>query len=502
MKTSLALTIFLAVSSTATAQFSKTGEDTITYGVGNEYNPSLCRNNSYNAYEWLLFERQTEDSSYIVGKKFWRASGLWDSSETVISRTAIKEIQKYPVIASKSKNCLALWQQKTDIFSNIYYSIYSDTSAKWSQPVALTNEALNNTNVHVQSISSDSQFVVAWQSKNAIRITKYPFTAMAVSDTIAISNYDSTEFDLGAFFQSGTIIYTIQATGNTRKIVSRGFNFYPSLSYDVPDTLDLNLSAYQPRFVQAYRSVPQISFHAVNYIFSDIFLYDFKPFIGWPDLLQITNSNNAHVSYCNPHVYYNPIIIANGIDNSRSITPYNHVLVYECRDDSSYSNRGKIDLIIMQYGTQDSITSSGNNCNPTVGSTPITLHGENKLYIPVVWESNRSGKTHLYGKKALLDIVSGVEKDNQSINSFELSQNYPNPFNSSTVIEFSLAKSDFTRLEIIDILGRTLSTLISGISSAGKHQINWVADRHTSGVYFCRLTVGKTTEIKKIVLLR
>ena len=57
-------------------------------------------------------------------------------------------------------------------------------------------------------------------------------------------------------------------------------------------------------------------------------------------------------------------------------------------------------------------------------------------------------------------------------------------------------------IEIYDILGRKVETLVEGDKSIGEHQVVWNANDHTSGVYFYRIQVGDYTETKKMVLLR
>lgn len=90
---------------------------------------------------------------------------------------------------------------------------------------------------------------------------------------------------------------------------------------------------------------------------------------------------------------------------------------------------------------------------------------------------------------------------------FELSQNYPNPFNPSTEIRFSLAKPADVRLEIYDIMGRVVATLIQEPMTAGYHKVAWEGKNNTgqavsSGVYFYRLTAGQFVATKKMVVIK
>ena len=90
---------------------------------------------------------------------------------------------------------------------------------------------------------------------------------------------------------------------------------------------------------------------------------------------------------------------------------------------------------------------------------------------------------------------------------FVLEQNYPNPFNPSTVIAYSVpVKSDVT-LEVYNLIGQKIMTLVQGQVEAGKHSSQLNASSMSSGMYFFKLTaVGENgtqfTSSKKMTLLK
>ncbi|RPI13584.1 MAG: T9SS C-terminal target domain-containing protein [Ignavibacteriae bacterium] len=86
--------------------------------------------------------------------------------------------------------------------------------------------------------------------------------------------------------------------------------------------------------------------------------------------------------------------------------------------------------------------------------------------------------------------------------SYSLSQNYPNPFNPSTTIAFTLPKAGNVKLEVFDVLGRNVGTLINEFRTSGNHTINFNASSLSSGVYFYTITAGDFTATKKMLLIK
>ena len=85
---------------------------------------------------------------------------------------------------------------------------------------------------------------------------------------------------------------------------------------------------------------------------------------------------------------------------------------------------------------------------------------------------------------------------------FLLSQNYPNPFNATTVIQYNLPSASNVRIDIYDILGRKVETLVQGEQPAGYHQVVWDTEDISSGMYFYRIQAGEYAETRKMVVLK
>jgi hypothetical protein len=91
--------------------------------------------------------------------------------------------------------------------------------------------------------------------------------------------------------------------------------------------------------------------------------------------------------------------------------------------------------------------------------------------------------------------------------SAELRQNYPNPFNDATVIEFSLEYPRHVTLEVLNILGQRVTTLLNEDQTLGTHRVEWDGTNSentpvATGVYFYRLTTDSYVETRAMLLLR
>lgn len=79
---------------------------------------------------------------------------------------------------------------------------------------------------------------------------------------------------------------------------------------------------------------------------------------------------------------------------------------------------------------------------------------------------------------------------------------YPNPFNATTNISFGLPEAGHVSLEIYNLMGQKIATLVDGYKEAGYHSVNWDASQYSSGIYFYRLTVGDKVFSKRMTLLK
>jgi hypothetical protein len=105
---------------------------------------------------------------------------------------------------------------------------------------------------------------------------------------------------------------------------------------------------------------------------------------------------------------------------------------------------------------------------------------------------------------------TGVEEkpdDRLEVADFSLQQNTPNPFNSTTFFQYTLPKNDFLQIDIYDITGHLVRTLVKGERSAGTYTVSWNGKDTRgksvcSGIYFYSLKVGNLRSTKKMLLVK
>lgn len=106
-----------------------------------------------------------------------------------------------------------------------------------------------------------------------------------------------------------------------------------------------------------------------------------------------------------------------------------------------------------------------------------------------------------------LDPYNKVLKDKKGNEVFEkisyfLGQNYPNPFNSSTKIDFEILDFSLVKLEIFDVLGRKIYTLLDEELKPGKYSIEFSPINLSTGIYFYKITTERFSDTKKMIFVQ
>ncbi len=132
------------------------------------------------------------------------------------------------------------------------------------------------------------------------------------------------------------------------------------------------------------------------------------------------------------------------------------------------------------------------------GSYPNTLVLNNKFIFATTSEGIM--------RRSLSELIGTVgikEEDHNNLpDKFSLEQNYPNPFNPSTKIEYSIPHSEKVTIQIYNILGKRVATLVNEEKPAGNYEIVFDGSNLPSGVYFYQIRAGSYIETRKMLLLK
>lgn len=98
--------------------------------------------------------------------------------------------------------------------------------------------------------------------------------------------------------------------------------------------------------------------------------------------------------------------------------------------------------------------------------------------------------------------TTNINSFNEILDGYKLFQNFPNPFNPNTKITYHIPKNNFVKLEIFDIRGKLIQTLVNEPQVAGNYSIEVSGINFSSGVYYYKIKAGAFTETKKLILIK
>ena len=133
----------------------------------------------------------------------------------------------------------------------------------------------------------------------------------------------------------------------------------------------------------------------------------------------------------------------------------------------------------------------------------------NQNILQEIYETKESGnwiraylEEYHYTLTRPTDVPTPIDEPVSLPRQTKLHQNYPNPFNPSTIIEYELSQPIDVRLEVFDVAGRLVRTLVFSKQSQGRHSVSFNAHGLASGVYFYRLQAGELIQVRKMVLIK
>ncbi len=146
--------------------------------------------------------------------------------------------------------------------------------------------------------------------------------------------------------------------------------------------------------------------------------------------------------------------------------------------------------------------SIGSNSDTYLVGKPFIQYG---TFVGVLSQSSMNSPNNGYQLLPVLitDLVSGASVlDNEYSRNFTLSNNYPNPFTTTTTIQYSLVNSDYVKMNITDMLGNVVATVVDGYQTAGTHTVTFDKEsKLASGVYYYTLFSDKFSIVRSFVIV-
>jgi len=127
-----------------------------------------------------------------------------------------------------------------------------------------------------------------------------------------------------------------------------------------------------------------------------------------------------------------------------------------------------------------------------------------RVYLAETDESKKNSGTIYFDDFTAHFIETRVDDNGKSFVPihYKLEQNFPNPFNPETKITFGLPKDTRVKLEVFNMLGERIATLLNNEMAAGSHSVKFNASQLASGIYLYRIDIGAFQETKKMLVIK
>ncbi len=225
-----------------------------------------------------------------------------------------------------------------------------------------------------------------------------------------------------------------------------------------------------------------------------------------------TTSFNYHISDYGKLGTNSAILCDNDNDLLYGYNPLTETVVTHTITENPYvvADTGYVGILTAYYGGNgyNKIYAYNALANTWIELIPTGTHSSILVGTRTALISRTQGGTnpdYIYAFDPQREVA--IEDDDKAHNNnlphkYALKQNYPNPFNASTLIRYEIPQQTLVRIEIYDIQGRKVTTLVNEEQLAGGHQVLWRADDISSGVYYYKLQAGVFTDTKKMILLK
>lgn len=232
------------------------------------------------------------------------------------------------------------------------------------------------------------------------------------------------------------------------------------------------------------------------------------------DSALVANGAVQSIKVSNNNFYMDPTLIAAQPDSVNEVTLYDSTTtalidsfstgVDNIEEAVVFTTRPTLPTTVITDRWDESVTAENrtdmDDGSPTVlGAMPFDF-----AYPTTAASYTASTNGQPLGALTWFDMVVGVDDyDVVGIpEDYQLFSNYPNPFNPTTKITFNLPRDENVKLDIFNILGQKIVSLVEDKFSAGQHTVDFNANNLPSGLYIYQLQAGKFNSSKKMLLLK
>jgi hypothetical protein len=306
------------------------------------------------------------------------------------------------------------------------------------------------------------------------------------AETLAVSSSDSLEYDVSSRYGVTGVIWTSSVQGKMTPLY-RTLSRYSLLQFSVPETVQVASPCFTPHLAISQTPDPTFLFETQGSGRRDaVYFINFAAPYGSLSGDPFSDNRNARS-------FNFPIITKQAGSVQNWIPSFLGLVVYE-------KYRGLDSSLVFVYGAEgDTVRTPGHNWNALVSSQPFSAQSGQSVL--VVWESNRSGRAHIYCRTVPL-FIGAISHDPPVPLAYQLLQNYPNPFNPSTTIRYALPSRAHVRLCVFNTLGQQVAVLQNGETDAGYHEVKFDGTNFATGVYFYSLQAGSFVQTRKLILIK
>jgi len=239
-----------------------------------------------------------------------------------------------------------------------------------------------------------------------------------------------------------------------------------------------------------------------NIFIVSLFLLAAIPFIG-VNAQDIEVIRGDSVVYGEPGiselVLYAHVVNISSVDQSIFLVRTQNVVL------ENWSTALCFDINCYPPNTDSVVTTEAIHPNDTI---EVSVHFYPDAAIPGTGHAQiQLGTMHNSSLRTTINLTASTEpvsvvEENNQVKDFKVFQNYPNPFNPSTTISFAIPQRSNVNVKVYNITGKEVASLVNEVREPGQYSVNFNAEKLSSGVYFYKITAGKYSSVRKMILIK